>query len=1116
MRLLLFGPTEIRHDDGTPVPLGGARLRALLTVLALRPGRAVTVAHVVAEVWDGDPPADAPGAVQALVGRLRRAIGRDAVESVAGGYRLRAGADDVDVHRFDRLAGEGIRAFESGDAAGAADLLDQALGLWRGPVLADLPDRAAPAARWEARRLDARRTRLAAALALGRAEEALPELTALCADHPIDESLQTLRLTALEALGRPAEALAAYETFRRRLASDLGADPSPSLQELHRALLAPPAPNGTAPAPRTDTNDPAPETPQDIPGPGLGAPPPAARGNLRARLTSFVGREADMETLRADLGTARLVTLLGSGGSGKTRLAQEVAEQLGDRAPDGVWMAELAPVHDPDTVAEAVLTALGARQTVLRGAGAEELRAAEGHSDDPLDLLTEHCARRRMLLVLDNCEHVVAAAATLAERLLQSCPGLTVLATSREALGVPGELVRPLEPLPAPTALRLFAERGAQARPGFTTDDDPEACAEICRRLDGLPLAIELAAARLRLLAPRQIADRLDNRFRLLTSGSRTALPRQQTLRAVVDWSWDLLEAPERAVLRRLSVFAGGCDLPAAEAVCPDDHRTPDQHDIADVLGSLVDKSLVIAAPTGPGGGMRYRLLDTVAAYASARLDEAAERPATERRHLVHFRELARTTDPLLRGSGQLAALDLFSTEYGNLRTALRRAIDAHDEDEALILVLSLSWYWHMRDLRAEARHWSTLAGGLGLNPFAPPVAPAPPVHERCTDHPPPLDPTLLWEARRGVALLRVIHENSDIGEWTTKENLSRMRGVTDAYRPGLPQTCRHPGLLWFFAHVVSGDGAGLLGMLNETVDACRRHGYDWELATALQTRANVLANRSHWAGDATRDADEALALFTRLGDLWGAAEALSARGEGYERSGRYRLAADDFTTAISYAERIGAQLQVGVFRARLGGLLLELGEEERGEALLRETLAEHEATVNECTAACRIFLTLRLGRTGRRDEARAMAGHLIDQFGASSLAIFEGMVIGLLAWLDLGDGRPARALEQAREALRRADDALGAMVAPQLASTQLVTMATALIRLGPGRARDAARLLGASDTRLPPGHFSTSHEVEARTGAEAEVRAVLADAEYADAYAEGTALTVMEAGELV
>ncbi len=413
-------------------------------------------------------------------------------------------------------------------------------------------------------------------------------------------------------------------------------------------------------------------------------------------------------------------------GAGKTRLSQEAAESAGLSWPDGVWLAELAPVDDPEAVPEAVLTALGARETVLRGAAAEELRAAERGAGDPLVRLTEHCSRRRMLLLLDNCEHVIAAAAALADHLLVHCPDLTVLATSREPLGVPGEFVRPVDPLPDPMALRLLADRGAAAKPGFRIDTDDEtvaAAAEICRRLDGLPLAIELAAARLRMLSPRQIADRLDDRFRLLTSGSRTVLPRQQTLRAVVDWSWDLLDAPERAVLRRLSVFAGGCTLAAAEAVCAD--RPQDAREVAGVLGSLVDKSLVVAAPAD-GGEMRYRLLETVGEYAAERLDESGERATVEQRHLVYFRELARTTDPLLRGAGQRAAIDLLQREYENLRTALRHAVAARDEQEVVCLVLSLAWYWQMRDLRADALHWADAAAALGPDPFAP-LRPGPP-----------------------------------------------------------------------------------------------------------------------------------------------------------------------------------------------------------------------------------------------------------------------------------------------------------------------------------------------------------------------------------------------------
>jgi predicted ATPase len=831
-------------------------------------------------------------------------------------------------------------------------------------------------------------------------------------------------------------------------------------------------------------------------------------GNLRARLTSFVGREADIATIRGDLAAARLVTLLGPGGAGKTRLSQEAAEAVAYVARDGVWLAELAPVDDPEAVPEAVLTAVGARETVLRGAGAEELRAAADRHDDPLARLAEYCAKRRMLLILDNCEHVVDAAARLVEHLLERCPELTVLATSREPLGVPGELLRPVEPLPEPVALRLLGDRGAAARPGFRTEDDPEAAAEICHRLDGLPLAIELAAARLRMLTPRQIADRLDDRFRLLTSGSRTVLPRQQTLRAVVDWSWDLLDEDEREVLGRLSVFAGGCDLAAAEAVCGP---------VAlEALGSLVDKSLVVAAPSADGG-MRYRLLETVAEYAGERLDESGGRPAAERAHLTHYRELARTTDPELRGPGQLAALERLQREYENLRTALRHAIAERDEQEALCLVLSLAWYWQTRDQRIETRTWASEVMTLGPDPFAPPARPIEPLYESCTAAPPPMRPEVLEEARRGVHLIHLACMDTDLTAWQTPEAEQKLRAISEAYRPGLPQTCRSPGYLWFYAVLLTGDMERMRFVIDTTVATCRELGYDWELAVSLQMRANILANRSDWAGDATRDADEALELFGRIGDAWGAAEALSARGEAHERRGAYALAAADYLKAISYAEQLGAHTQTAVLSARLGSVLIESGEPERGERMLRDVLAAGHGAVNEAMPAGRLFLAMWLGRTDRVEEAREQMRLLRVDFEAVSFVVFDGFVLGVEAWLDAVDGQYASAREKVRDAMQRAVDPLSKMIAPHMASAHLAVAAVALSGLDGGRrARDAARLLGAADHMLPPGHFAGPMEDEVRVQAEAGVRAVLDDATYEAAYAEGGGLSLEEATALV
>ncbi|MGW1198904.1 ATP-binding protein [Streptomyces sp. NPDC002536] len=1125
MRYGILGTTQAHTDDGDPVALGGARLRALLAALALRPGRTATVAALVDDVWDGDPPADAAGALQALVGRLRRVLGREAVASAAGGYRLCAEPDDVDLYRFERLADEGDRALADGDPAKAAALLDDALALWRGPALADLPGgRTGLAARCEARRHEAHRARLAVAVALGHV--VLPELSELCAAHPLDEPLQALRLRALRAAGRSAEALAAYEEIRLALADRLGADPGPELSALYAELLAPASdgcgsdvagrahaaePHDAAQSRAPDGAHPAPVT--------SGAAGGRPTGNLRARLTSFVGREGDLDLIRGDLAAHRLVTLLGPGGAGKTRLSQEAAEaaaQADGRWPDGVWFAELAPVDEGGTVedvVEAVFTALGARETVVRSTASEGLRAAtDAALLDPVERLAELCARRRMLLVLDNCEHVVDAAARLAETVLAHCPGVTVLATSREPLAVPGELVRPVEPLPDPVALRLLAERGAAARPGFRVADDPEACAEICRRLDGLPLAIELAAARLRMLTPRGIADRLDDRFRLLTSGSRTVLPRQQTLRAVVDWSWDLLTEPERAVLRRLSVFAGGCSLEAAEEVCAEGG---DGTDVAVHLGSLVDKSLVVAAPAA-GGEMRYRLLETVGEYASERLHEAGEHASTMRRHLVFHRELARTADPLLRGPGQRQWLERLELEHDNMRTALRHAVATRDEQEALCLVHSLGWFWQLRDHRSDGRHWAEAVAVLGPDPFAEPVAPAPPLLVGCTDAPPPMSPELLEEARRGVRLIGLGCNDSDMRELGSPRMQRILRNIVTAYGEGQPQNCRNPGWMWFYATLLTGSADDLYGIVDAAVERCRGLGYGWELANALQMRAKLLNDVTD---QAAQDADESLEIFRRIQDSWGVAEALAGRAEARERRGEFAAAAADYREAMEHVRALGSEGQVCLLRARLTEVLMELEEigAEEAESVLREVLTEAERFNGDATVFIRLNLGVLLGRTGRTGEARKLLTELFDEFEGRAVALFEGLLNGLFAWIDTLEGRPAEALPRVRTALGKADDPLGSLIAPQMRVINMLHGAHAHAVLGgEEHALTAARLMSAATALRPPGFFVAVHEREIRERTESLVRAALGEQAYERGRAEGSRLSPAEAAALV
>ncbi|MFB7589028.1 BTAD domain-containing putative transcriptional regulator [Streptomyces sp. NPDC056169] len=1140
----VLGPCQaLRTDDGTEAALSGARLRALLTALAAGAagaggaggpggpggsggaggvGRSVSADALIAQVWADDDPAagqDRTAALQALVGRLRRTLGHEAIASApGGGYRLAADPDAVDLHRFERLAAEGSAALSAGDAVRAAALLDEALGLWRGPALADLPGRDTDplVVRLDQRHTRARRDRFAADLALGRAADVLAPLAALAAGHPLDEPVQALRIRALRAAGRSAEALAAYEEVRADLADRLGTDPGPELRALHAELLGTPRP---APGRAADRS---------------GRPP--------ARLTSFIGRDGELGALAAGWADRRLVTLTGPGGVGKTRLALEAAETFEGGA---VHVAELASVREESSVAAAVLSALGARETQLWN-GPAVAEAAAGPRGS-LAHLVEYCAGRRMLLVLDNCEHVIGAAAELAQTLLTRCPGVTVLATSREPLGVPGEVLSPLGPLPVEMALRLLGERGAAARPGFRVGDDAGAAEEVCRRLDGLPLAIELAAARLRMLSVRQIADRLDDRFRLLTSGARTVLPRQQTLRAVVDWSWELLDGAERAVLRRLAVFTGGCDLAAAETVCAEAPEAdalealeardvldaPDVLNVLDVLGALVDKSLVVAAPGPDDDGMRFRLLETVAEYAGERLDEAGERAATERRHLVHYRELARRTDPRLRGSGQVAAITVLEREHGNLRTALRTAVALGDEQEALCLVHSLSWFWQLRNHQTDSRTWAAAAARLGPDPFQEPVRPAEPFDGRCVDVPPPWTGERLWEARRGGRLYALATEG---GEGATvlerPETRARLTALVAAYRPGLPQTCRQPGTMWFFARLMTGELTGLDETLALTVEACRAHGTGWDLGFALLMRGKLL-------GHGPADADEALALFEAAEDAWGIAESLSARGEAYERAGRLTEAAADFERATHAAAFVGARSQVPLVTARLAAVRLRLRPEgdEAAERLLAEAADAAGEWGAEAAGTGRLLLAQHYAHTGRTGLARAQLTRLEGEFGENTPALFWGLVGGTWAWLDCLDGAHDRALERLARAV--ADlETLAHLVAPYLVVAQFATAAWARGGRGgrgdsgdsdgsdgsdgQGDAEIGAALLGAYDTHISPvtgggfRPFTPQTEASIRTRAEETLRAHLSPATYTRHYETGTKLSLTAAVTLV
>jgi predicted ATPase/DNA-binding XRE family transcriptional regulator len=472
-----------------------------------------------------------------------------------------------------------------------------------------------------------------------------------------------------------------------------------------------------------------------VPGsPGAGGPAAEPRTNLPAALTACIGREAERAEVAVRLATARLVTLTGPGGCGKTRVALQIAADLAEAgtAPegarpaespeleDGVWLVELAALGDPALVPQAV---------------AEVLAVREEPGRTLLETLPEALADRRLLLVLDNCEHLLEACARLADALLRACPHLRLLATSRRPLGMPGEVVRPVPPLGVPPpeagagadpatlmrypAVRLFAERAAGAAPGFAvTSRNAPAVAAICRRLDGLPLALELAAARARGLAPEHLASRLDEPFRLLASGSAAALPRQQTLRATVDWSHNLLSEAERVLFRRLAVFAGGFALEAAEAVGADGGDAGRGGDVDTLLPGLVDASLVVAGGE-PEGAPRYGLLETLRSYAGERLEASGEAETIRGRHAGYYLGLAQQATAGLDGPEQAAWLDLLEGEHDNLRQALRWLAERGDAGQAVRLGATLSTFWRHRGYLSEGR--AQLEVLLALPGAAPP-----------------------------------------------------------------------------------------------------------------------------------------------------------------------------------------------------------------------------------------------------------------------------------------------------------------------------------------------------------------------------------------------------------
>ncbi|MFI5911476.1 BTAD domain-containing putative transcriptional regulator [Dactylosporangium sp. NPDC051541] len=1084
MQVGVLGPLAV-EIGGRPVEVGGARLRTLLARLAVEPGRFVSVERLVEALWpDGPVPADPANAVQSLVSRLRKALGNPPqLESGPRGYRLDVDPAAVDAVRFERLAADGRRALRADDRHTAVRLLREGLDLWRGPAPADLGrgETDALAARWAELRLAATEDLIEATIpdADTRAA-AIAELQELVVAHPLRERLAALLIRALHADGRRAEALAAFESARARLADQLGADPSPELRDAHVAVL------------RAEAS-------------------PLRGGNLRAALTSFVGRADDAERLATQLADSRLVTLVGPGGAGKTRLATTVAADLARQLPDGAWMVELAPVAEAQEVPSVVL------RTLIAGGLAHPDTARRPRRGDVIEQLAESLARPGVLLVLDNCEHVVDAAAGLSEELLGRCPKLRILATSREPLAIMGETLFPVGPLPLPLpppstpagddhlraalaapAVQLLRDRAAAVRPGFAvTPANLAAVVEICRRLDGLPLAIELAAARLRSFTPEQLAARLGDRFRLLTGGSRTALPRHRTLHAVVAWSWDLLGESERAFAAALAVFPGTFDANAAAAVAPPHHTaassgtsdashahaavtlaptrqavvpsdSSDSSDsfgppaaaavaasrqalvssgssdaaaaallapedgaaVEDMLHTLVDRSLLQVAP-GADEPIRFRMLETIREFALEELDRRGAAAEARAAHAAYFLALMEEAEPHLRTGAQLEWLARLRPEQDNVHAAVGYVCDSGDVERAFRLGAASGWFWTFEDNHAESALWLSRILAAG---------------ERDRDRVPA-------DLRVVVSSMHLVNSGFAGDFQFDPARLDDLIAHANAAPPG-----GHP-----FVELV------------EPVVALFRD--DSERGTDL-VRARLAGRVDPWTrgmlhsvlghlrendGDIDgmhRELTASAAAFRMVGERWGLAMTLASLADAQSRRGDFPAAVAHFEESIALHHELGIRSSEAYLLVSRAALRRHTEGPQVARALLRAFVEDVDQSSRDVSHAM-----LELGHIARAESDLTEAERLyqeswrLQQESPLVAPQYKAIVLTARAEVDLARGELDRARGRLAEAM---DLALSARDMPVVGK---VAVAVAGVAAASGDSTRAAEILGAAQS---------------------------------------------------
>ncbi|MFF1688849.1 MULTISPECIES: BTAD domain-containing putative transcriptional regulator [unclassified Streptomyces] len=1112
MRFGVLGPLVVWDGEGREVKVPEAKVRALLADLLANDEGPVSADRLIEDLWGDTPPGNPRAALQAKISQLRRVVGRDRVVRQPPGYALRLdGDDEVDAVRFRALVTD---ARPVPDPRARAALLTEALNLWRGPAYADFADDGfvqGASQRLAEQRLSVLEDQAEARLEAQDHALLAGELADLVARHPLRERLRAAQMRALYAAGRQSEALASYDDLRCRLVEELGVDPSPELARLHRALLrqdpelSAGTPRRKAPGHASEVGAGATNTTAVASGTGTVAatrtPGPGAQSNLPVPLTPLVGRHQALARLSQLLTELRLVTLTGPGGVGKTRLAVAAAKaehesaEAGEPA-DGVWLVEFSGIRTGTAadLAQVIAATLGIRDDTPRslpGTGASA--ASLPHR------LAAALRDRRTLLVLDNCEHVVDAAAELTELLLSTAPGLRVLATGQQPLGLAGEAVFLVEPLPPADAVRMFMERAAAATPGFPRDPqapdetEQQAVAEICGRLDGIPLALELAATRVRALGVKGLAARLNDRFRVLTFGQRGAPARQQTLRAVIDWSWELLSAPERIVLRRLGAHSDGCDLDAAEAVCAGDGVTRDE--VLDLLTRLVDRSLVVVVegPTGP----RYRLLESVAAYATEQLHEMEDFTAVRDRHLRHYRALAEHAEPHLRGDAQQSWLARLDAEAGNLRTALDEALrraGAGETQEAVRLTTALAWWWLLRGRLNEARRnlGSALATPSGSSV--------------------PAELALLHTA---FALLTgdltAVAALSERSCTATGDGLDTTSGL-DTGAEAIPDPVRRARALWLCAYGLFSAGETAEGneLNTRALTLATAAGDQWVIAAALGLRATLALI----CGDLTglgRDGLRSAQLFRELGDRWGELQTVSPLAALAEIKGAYADAERRQHEGLRMARELGLEAEVSARLSGLGRLALLARDWDRARDLheqARRIAAEQGYKYGEIHSVMGLALGAR--RSGDLDEAETHLLQIRDGYADVSSQAGDHLLLAELGFVAELRGDAKGAATYHLEGLEIAR----LLAEPRALALSLEGLAGAATLPGQDpTATCAAELLGAAAAArsragapLPPAERGDVDRITAAA------RTALGTSAFTEAYERGAVLTAEEA----